>query len=155
MSPLQRSIALMKSRGYIVAIVEHWNQWAKIRQDLFGFIDLLCIKGYTAARYSENQEDAGIVGVQVTGLGGWHPHLKKIKDSPIYPIFKDAGGRVLLHGWRKLKRDQNHCGKNTEKGLLRPLKASSSDRVSPDNKVVKKGLKQAKTSHWVAKEEWL
>ena len=44
MTPTQRSLKYLREQGYTVAIVERWNAFAKIRQDLFGFIDLLAIK---------------------------------------------------------------------------------------------------------------
>lgn len=43
-SPTQRSLALLRAEGWTVAIVEKWNPHARIRQDLFGCIDLLAIK---------------------------------------------------------------------------------------------------------------
>ena len=44
-SPTQLSIKYLKDQGYTVAIVEHWNAFARIRQDLFGFIDIIALKG--------------------------------------------------------------------------------------------------------------
>ena len=53
-SPTQRSLAHLRALGYRVAIVERWNPFARIRQDLFGVLDLLAVK------------DGEILGVQVT-----------------------------------------------------------------------------------------
>lgn len=36
MSPAQRSLAALKQLGYRAKVVEKWNPFAKIRQDLFG-----------------------------------------------------------------------------------------------------------------------
>ena len=44
MSPTQLSIRHLKENGYLVAVVEKWNPFVKIRQDLFGFIDVLAIR---------------------------------------------------------------------------------------------------------------
>lgn len=88
MTPTQRSIAYLKAEGYTVAIVEHWNHFARIRQDLFGFIDLLAIrKGETLA-------------VQVTA-SGVSARLKKIMDHPNLPVVRDCGWKIEIHGWRK------------------------------------------------------
>jgi hypothetical protein len=38
-SPTQLSLKKLREEGYTVAVVEHWNSFARIRQDLFGFID--------------------------------------------------------------------------------------------------------------------
>ena len=90
-SPLQRSKKLLESEGYTVAIVERWNPWAKVRQDLFGIIDLLAIKpGRT-------------LGVQVTTLSHKQPHIDKIKTSPYFPTLQQAGWTIVLHSWRELK----------------------------------------------------
>ena len=90
-SPLQRSKKLMEEQGATVAIVERWNPFAKIRQDLFGIIDLLGVcHGYTRA-------------VQVTTLGHMKDHREKMLASPNLKKIKDAGWVVELHGWRKLR----------------------------------------------------
>jgi len=89
MTPTQRSIAHMKARGYTVAIVEKWNQFARIRQDLFGFGDLLCI-----------QEHCPPVMVQTTS-SGVSARLKKIADEPRHITWMKAGCKIEVHGWTK------------------------------------------------------
>ena len=42
-SPTARSLELLRELGYTAKVVEHWNQYAKIRQDLFG-VDILALK---------------------------------------------------------------------------------------------------------------
>ena len=80
----------MRSAGYLCAVVEKWNMHARIRQDLYGFIDVLAIKG----------ED--IVGVQATGGDGGNvaARIKKIVEHENYPQVI-AAMRVIVHGWRK------------------------------------------------------
>jgi hypothetical protein len=88
MTPTQRSLALLREEGYTVAIVEKWNPHVRIRQDLFGFIDLLAIrKGETLA-------------VQTTSTGV-SSRIKKIMESDYLPKVRDAGWRIIVHGWRK------------------------------------------------------
>jgi hypothetical protein len=43
-SPTQRSLDALRKDGWTCAVVERWNPYAKIRQDLFGCIDILAIK---------------------------------------------------------------------------------------------------------------
>ena len=86
-SPTQRSKKHMEQLGYTVAIVEKWNQYAGIRQDLYGFIDLLCMKA-----------GAGFVGVQTTSTRV-KERIDKINASPLAKIFLAAGGRIICHGW--------------------------------------------------------
>ena len=47
MSPMERSLAWLRAHGYEAAKTEHWNHFAKCRQDLFGFIDILAVTGDT------------------------------------------------------------------------------------------------------------
>ena len=88
MTPTQRSLAYLRDEGYLVAIVEHWNPFARIRQDLFGFIDLLAI------RRDET------LAVQVTA-SGVSSRVKKIEASPHLGKVREAGWKIFVHGWRK------------------------------------------------------
>jgi len=42
-SPTSRSLAYLRDLGYQAKVVERWNPYAKIRQDLFG-VDILALK---------------------------------------------------------------------------------------------------------------
>lgn len=88
-SPTQRTLAELRERGYpLVQVVERWNPYAKVRQDLFGIIDVVAV-------------GADIVGVQATSASNVAHRIQKITDSPALPILRKAGIRVLVHGWRK------------------------------------------------------
>lgn len=89
MTPTQLSKRKLESEGYTVAIVEHWNPWAKIRQDLFGFIDLLALKaGETLA-------------VQTTSYSNVSARVNKIADHENIDVVREAGWKVVAHGWHK------------------------------------------------------
>jgi len=88
MSPTQRSLRHLRERGYLVAVVERWNPHARIRQDLFGWIDLLAIKGNET------------LAVQTTA-SAVAAHVQKISDSETLATVRKAGWRILVHGWRK------------------------------------------------------
>jgi hypothetical protein len=91
MSPTQRSLKLLREQGYSVWIVEHWNHFARIRQDLFGCIDLLAIgNGETLA-------------VQTTSRSNVAARQKKIVENEYYLEMVRSGWRVQVHGWGKLK----------------------------------------------------
>jgi hypothetical protein len=89
MSPAQRSKRLMESEGYTVDVVEHWNAFAHKRFDLFGFLDLLCVKDK-------------VVGVQTTTASNMSARRKKIREHVNYLAVEGAGIRVELHGWHKV-----------------------------------------------------
>jgi hypothetical protein len=80
----------MRERGYLAAVVERWNPYAKVRQDLFGVIDVVAVGD-------------DVVGVQATSASNVSKRVAKITDSPALPILRKAGIRVLVHGWAKRK----------------------------------------------------
>lgn len=90
-SPTQRTLAHLRDAGYpLVQVVERWNPYARVRQDLFGIIDVVAVGD-------------DIVGVQATSASNVAKRVTKITDSAALPILRKAGIRVLVHGWRKSK----------------------------------------------------
>lgn len=88
-SPTQLSKRHLEADGWTVAIVERWNPHARIRQDLFGFIDLLAIRsGETLA-------------VQTTSAPHVAERVTKIGDSPLVGAVREAGWSIVVHGWSK------------------------------------------------------
>lgn len=88
-SPTQRSLKELRGRGYpLVQVVEKWNPHARVRQDLYGIIDVLAVG-----------ED--IVAVQTTSGTHVTERVAKITESDALPVLRKAGIRVLVHGWRK------------------------------------------------------
>jgi hypothetical protein len=89
-SPTRRSLEhLRKSGADLVAVVERWNPHAKIRQDLFGCVDVLAIHGETT------------IAVQATSGSNVASRVTKLTESPALPVMRAAGWRILVHGWRK------------------------------------------------------
>jgi hypothetical protein len=93
-SPTQRSLAKLRGEGYRAAVVEHWNPFAKIRQDLFGIIDIVALKANTT------------LGVQTTSYSNMSARIKKILASEAYNDIKAAGWKILCHGWKKNKSNR-------------------------------------------------
>jgi len=91
-SPTQRSIKMLKEDGWAVAIVERWNPYARIRQDLFGFADLVAIK-----------EDQPAMFVQTTSGSNLAARRHKILENKEAHIALKAGIVIEIHGWRKVK----------------------------------------------------
>lgn len=88
MSPTQRSLEYLREQGYLVSIVERWNPFAKIRQDLWGWCDLLAIRR------------GEVLAVQVTA-SAVSDRIKKIEASETVAKVREAGIRIEVHGWRK------------------------------------------------------
>ena len=95
-SPTQRTLAKLRLDGYIAQVVEKWNPHAKIRQDLFGIIDVLAIA------------DGEVLGVQATAYPNGGARVKKIAESEHIDAIRKANIRVEVWEWRKQK-NRYHC----------------------------------------------
>lgn len=91
MSPTQRTLQFLRDAGYTVAIVEKWNPHARIRQDLYGFADLLAMRGKE------------LLAVQATSTGNVSARVKKIMDEPRALAWVEPGSQRFLTviGWSK------------------------------------------------------
>lgn len=97
MSPTQRSLRLLRDSGYTVAVVERWNPHARIRQDLFGFIDLLALR------------DGETLAVQATSGSNGAARVAKIAEAEHVAAVRKAGWRIEVHAWRKLASGRWDC----------------------------------------------
>lgn len=89
-SPTQRTLAHLRKQGYTAAVVERWNPHAKIRQDLFGFVDVLAVGAH------------GTTAVQACNYSDVSKRVAKIAESEHVGAVREAGWRILVHGWRKV-----------------------------------------------------
>jgi len=94
MSPTQLTLRKLKTDGWTtLAIVEHWNPFARkgmgIRQDLFGFIDVLAVK------------DGDTFGIQCTTFNNRLARVRKIEDSEHLPVLRKANWSLEVWGWHK------------------------------------------------------
>lgn len=88
---MQRSLKHLKAQGYTCQIVEKWNPWAKIRQDLFGIIDLVAIK--------DGQK--GVLGIQTTSGANHSARVNKALVEPNLALWKASGNRFVVQSWAK------------------------------------------------------
>lgn len=91
-SPTQRTLKYLRAKGHTCAISEHWNPFAKIRQDLFGFCDIVSLT-----------EDGDTICVQACSGTDTSKREKKILAHKNYPLLKRSNWKILVIGWRKLK----------------------------------------------------
>ena len=95
LSPTQRTLAAMREQGRVCGIVERFNSHVGkfgIRQDLFGFIDIIAIDPVD-----------GIVAIQPCGQS-FKQHVDKMigeRNENMYEWIKHAP--IELWGWRKVK----------------------------------------------------
>ena len=92
LSPTMRTLAALRNMGIpLIQVVERWNAFARIRQDLFGFIDILAI-----------DDDGSVLAVQATSGSNVSARVNKIKESNELIWVRAAGWKVQVWGWRKL-----------------------------------------------------
>lgn len=93
-----RSLKLMRERGYLAEVVEHWVQWGDkrdlkpgekggIRRDLFGFGDV----------FAFDHESAIIV--QCTSKTNLAARITKAKAIPAFAKWMHPDRWVEFHGW--------------------------------------------------------
>ena len=95
-SPTQLSLKELRKTCDAVQVVEKWNPHARIRQDLFGFVDILALQGTET------------LAIQSTSWANVGARAKKIAESPLVGAVRDAGWRILIHGWRKNKKTNRY-----------------------------------------------
>lgn len=88
-SPTQLTLREMRKRGYIADVVERTVPKTFIKKDLFGILDVLCVG------------NGELVGVQCTSRTNISSRCLKIADAEATPELRDAGIRILVHGWDK------------------------------------------------------
>ena len=96
-SPTKRSLAELRKTCSAVEVVEHWNPFARIRKDLFGFIDILALC------------DGETIAVQSTSWSNVSARVKKIAESEHLAAVRKAGWRIEVHGWKKGKDGKYVC----------------------------------------------
>ena len=89
-SPTSRSLDLARSQGWTAGVVEKWNMHARIRQDLFGVIDIVAL--------DDNQ---GVLAIQACAGSGASARLKKSLAEPRLKIWLERGSRFEVWAWAK------------------------------------------------------
>ncbi len=92
LSPMQRSLAYLRGLGYRCHITEHYA--FRKKHDLFGFTDILCLRGEE------------ILAVQTTTRSNVSARVQKIMDCEELPYVRKAGIRIVVHGWGYMARSK-------------------------------------------------
>lgn len=90
MTPTQRTLALFRKHGYRCAIVEKWNMHSKIRQDMFGFIDIVAVG------------NGEIIGIQATSGSNVSSRCDKVAGIEAARDWLLSRGQIAVVGWRKV-----------------------------------------------------
>ena len=86
-SPTERSLSMLRRRGYLCRVVEHWHAQAKIRQDLWGG-DILAVK----------QGEPPLL-VQTTTRANQSARIAKLRALPSTTFLLRADWQIVVHGW--------------------------------------------------------
>ncbi len=89
MSPTQRSLQHLKALGYYAKVVEKWNPFAKIRQDLFG-ADVLALKA-----------GEPVLVVQATTGSNHAARRTKLEAAGFITLWTSAGAILEIWSWAK------------------------------------------------------
>ena len=95
-SPTQLTLKLLRDEGWTVEVVERWIPGANIRKDLFGFIDLVALKGDMT------------LGVQATSYSNMGARIKKIESAELLSQVRRASWHLWVIGWRKQNNRWTH-----------------------------------------------
>ncbi len=111
-SPTQRSLAYLRKEGWTVAIVEKFNPFIKIRQDLWGFGDLICFHA---------RRDLVLI-VQTTTRANLISRIQKIRENATAILWLTGHHRrIEVHGWAK----------RFERGKIRPKYELRREEIRP------------------------
>lgn len=90
MTPMQRSLAHLRERGYHCEIVEHFVRFPPPghHKDLWGWADILAVA------------PGEVLAVQTTSKGEISKRVRKIADSETVHRVREAGVRIEVHGWK-------------------------------------------------------
>lgn len=89
MSPTARSLAHLKQEGYAARVVERWNPWARIRQDLFGG-DILALKS-----------GEPVLIIQATSGANHASRCTKLQAGGFINLWKESGAVIEVWSWAK------------------------------------------------------
>jgi hypothetical protein len=88
-TPTSRTLEHFRSLGFTVQVVERWNPYARIRQDLFNVIDIIAAG------------EAGLFGIQACAGSSHAARRTKALAEPKLRTWLEAGGRFEVVSWSK------------------------------------------------------
>jgi hypothetical protein len=88
-TPTQLTLRYLREQGYTAEVTEKWNPHARVRNDLFGIVDVLALKGDET------------LAVQTTSATNVSARIRKIADAPTIAAIREAGWTFHVHGWAK------------------------------------------------------
>ncbi len=91
MTPTQRTLKRLRELGYTAEVVERWNHYAQVRQDLFGFVDIVACGMGEPLRF-----------IQATSASNHAARERKIESLPVAREIATAPGAIVyVWSWGK------------------------------------------------------
>ena len=127
-SPTERTLKWLRDDGYLAEVVERWVPGANVHKDLYGFIDIIAIKGNVT------------VAIQATSSSNVAPRVRKVIASPHLAAVRMAGWSVWVLGWGisyvprlvDLTREDVHVGRSVRRSRRPETVANDASRQSHD-----------------------
>jgi len=92
LSPTQLTLRHLRREEWpLVEVVEKWNPHARIRQDLFGVIDVLAVR------------EGRTLAIQATSAKNVASRRTKIREADATAHVLNAGWELEVWGWKKIK----------------------------------------------------
>jgi len=114
-SPTSRALADLREMGFTAQVVERWNPHARIRQDLFGCIDIVAI-----------HPELGTLGVQACAGGSHATRRVKCCGESKLRTWLTAGNAFEIWSYAK----QGPRGQKVKKWTLRREAVKAYDVVT-------------------------
>lgn len=92
-STIARSIKILKSEGFHCGITEKYNSFVKIKNDLFGFADLVAFK--------KDLKNI-VLAINATTNSNLSNHIKKYSENKILKDWIECGHRFEIWCWSKM-----------------------------------------------------
>lgn len=93
-SPTTRTLESLRSAGYQAAVVEKWNHHVKIRQDLWGFGDVIACR--------EKPSEILLVQATAAGVSERVAKIRALDAKDGTPgLWLRSGGKLEVWGWAK------------------------------------------------------
>lgn len=89
MSPTARTLEYMRNQGASPWVVEKWNPFAHIRQDLYGFIDVVALR----------PGEQGLLGIQATTDSHGAERVTKIQGIDVARLWLSCKNPIWVMTW--------------------------------------------------------
>lgn len=112
LTPTARGLKYLRDLGYLAGVVEKWNPHARIRQDLFGFCDIVAVPALTSDYFQASGN--GTIYVQVTSGSNHAARRTKLLALPVVTTIKAAGNGVWILSFAKSKKTGRYVARVEE-----------------------------------------